>query len=97
VRNGSAPAPPPNGAPPIIVTPGQGTTGRVTSINPAVRYVVVSYAVGIPLPPIEQRLSVYRAGLKVAEIKVSGPNLDTHIVADIVAGECKVGDEVRGD
>jgi len=93
--NSTAPAP--VSPPPVIVTPAQGSTGRITSINGAVRYVVVSYAVGIPLPPLEQRLSVYRAGLKVAELKVSGPSRDTHTVADIVAGECKVGDEVRVD
>jgi hypothetical protein len=81
----------------VIVTPAQGTTGRITSINPVVRYVVISYAVGVPLPPVEQRLSVYRAGLKVAEVKISGPSRDTHTVGDIIAGECQVGDEVRGD
>jgi len=92
-RGGGTSAP----APPMIVTPAQGTTGRITSLNPTVRYVVISYAVGLPLPPVEQRLNVYRAGLKVAEIKVSGPSRDTHTVADIIAGECQVGDEVRAD
>ena len=95
VHNGPSGSPTP--AAPVIVTPAHGTTGRITSINSAVRYVVVSYAVGVPLPPLEQRLSVYRAGLKVAEIKISGPHRDTHTVADIVAGECQVGDEVRTD
>lgn len=96
-NTGPAPSNAPNSNPAVIVTPAQGTTGRITSINPVVRYVVISYAVGVPLPPVEQRLSVYRAGLKVAEVKISGPSRDTHTVGDIIAGECQVGDEVRGD
>ena len=90
--NKTAPA-----TPSVIVTPAQGTTGRITSLNPTVRYVVVSYAVGVPLPSVEQRLNVYRGGLKVAEIKISGPSRDTHTIGDIIAGECQVGDEVRND
>jgi len=34
-------------------------------------------------------------GLKVGELKVSGPQLDVNIDADIIAGECQPGDEVR--
>ena len=49
------------------------------------------------MPPPEKRLNVYRGGLKVAEVKVSGAPLDINVVADIVAGECQVGDEVRED
>ena len=68
---------------------------RIASVNPTARHVVVTYAVGLPLPSRDARLSVYRAGLKVAEVKVSKERLDVNVVADIVAGECQVGDEVR--
>lgn len=44
-----------------------------------------------------KRLNVYRNGLKVGELKVTGPQRDNNTVADIVAGECQVGDEVRED
>ena len=47
------------------------------------------------LPLIEQRLFVYRAGLKVAELKVSKERIDVNLVADIISGECRAGDEVR--
>ena len=47
------------------------------------------------LPALEQRLIVYRGGLKVGEVKVSGPQQDDNIVADIVAGQAEAGDEVR--
>jgi len=48
------------------------------------------------LPPLNQHMSAYRQGLKVADLKISGPQRDLHTVADIVAGECRVGDDVRG-
>lgn len=81
--------------PQVIVTPGEGRNGRILSVNPAARYAVVSYGVGVPLPAVGQVLSVYRAGLKVAEIKVSGPSRDSNTVGDILTGEGQVGDEVR--
>lgn len=77
-----------------IVTPATGSIGRVTAVNASARFVVISYPIGV-LPALEQHLSAYRNGLKVAELKVSGPARDTHTVADILAGVCQVGDEVR--
>jgi hypothetical protein len=44
----------------------------------------------------EQRLNLYRRGLRVGEVKVTGPQREDNIVADLVAGEAEVGDEVRG-
>jgi hypothetical protein len=77
------------------VTPGEGRNGRIVSVNPSARYAVLSYGVGVPLPAVGQVLSVYRAGLKVAEIKVSGPSRDSNTVGDMLTGEGQVGDEVR--
>jgi len=79
----------------VIVTPAPTDLGRVASVNPTARYVVITYPVGVPLPPTEHRLNVYRAGLKVAEVKVSKERMDVNITADIVVGDCQVGDEVR--
>jgi hypothetical protein len=84
-------------APPVIVTPTHSRLGRISSVNSSARYVVITYPVGVPLPAVEQRLNVYRAGLKVGEVKVSKEQVDVNTVADIVAGEGKVGDEVRED
>lgn len=83
--------------PAVIVTPATGSTGRILTVNTTARYVVISYAIGVPLPPLEQRLNVYRNGLKVAEIKITGPSRDSNTIGDIVAGECQVADEVRTD
>ena len=55
---------------------------------------VVTYALG-NLPGPDRRLGVYRNGLKVGEIKITGPARDNNTVADIVAGECQNGDEVK--
>jgi hypothetical protein len=79
-----------------VVTPASGTIGRVKTVNARGRFVVISYPVGT-LPALEQRLNAYRNGLKVAELKVTGPTRDTYTVADILAGECQVGDEVTED
>ncbi len=81
----------------VIVTPTQGRAGRIASVHPTGHFVVITYPVGVPLPPAERRLNVYRAGLKVAEVKVDARSIDVNTVADIVAGECEVGDEVRDE
>ena len=79
----------------VIVTPATGNRGRITSVNLTSRHVVVSYPIGVPLPLVEQRLFVYRAGLKVAELKVSKERIDVNLIADITSGECRADDEVR--
>lgn len=80
----------------LIVTPGHAVTGRVAAVNAAGRFVVLTFPLGT-MPALQKRLSVYRGGLKIGEVKVTGPQLDINIDADIVAGECQVGDEVRED
>ena len=79
----------------ITVTPALGTVyGKVAHVNPTARFVVLTYPIG-KLPPIERRLSVYRNGVRVAELKVTGPARDQNTVADITAGEVQPGDEAR--
>jgi hypothetical protein len=63
--------------------------------NPQARFAVLNFAFG-PMPALDQRLDVYRDGLKTGEVKVSGPQRDDNIVADMVEGNCQIGDEVRG-
>ena len=87
----AAPAAP---VPAAIVTPDNSLTARVISYNPAGRFVVLGFPVG-QMPRLEQGLFLYRNGLKVGEVKVTGPQRDNNIVADLVAGEAQAGDEVR--
>ena len=87
-------AEPKSSAQKLIVTPETGLVGKVEMVNQNARYVVLSFPIG-HLPAIEQRLSVYRSGLKVGEVKVSGPQIEDNVVADIVEGDSGPGDEVR--
>ncbi len=77
----------------MIVTPQEVLTGKVSWVNANLRFVVVTFPVS-QLPAVDRRLNVYRGGLKVAEIKISGPQTEDSIVADILTGEVETGDEV---
>ena len=77
----------------VIVTPAS-LTGKVASVNGAARFAVLAFPLG-NAPANDRRFNIYRGGLKVGEIKITGPRRDNHTVGDIVAGECQVGDEVR--
>jgi hypothetical protein len=85
---------PPTNAPKLIVTPGSGVAGKVAVYNDAGRFVVLDFPIG-QVPPAEQRMFVYRNGLKVGEVRITGPARDNHTVADIVAGEAQRGDDIR--
>ena len=78
----------------LIVTPETSLQGKVMRANPAGKFVVLNFPVG-HLPTLDQRLNVYRLGLKVGEVRVTGPQLDDNVVGDIVAGEAAAGDVVR--
>jgi hypothetical protein len=79
----------------VIMTPETVLVGKVTRANQEGRFVIMTFPVG-HLPVLNQRLSVYRQGLKVGEVRVTGPQLDDNVVGDIGAGEALSGDEVRG-
>jgi len=68
----------------------------ILSVNDTLSFVVVDFST-TQVPQINSRLSVYRAGQKVAELNASGPIRNSNVVADIRAGEVKVGDEVRAE
>jgi hypothetical protein len=78
----------------VIVTPENALTGKVALVNSVGRFVVLSFPLGKMAAP-DQRLNLYRRGLKVGEVKVTGPAKEDNIVADLVAGEAEVGDEAR--
>jgi len=77
-----------------IVTSAESLTGRVAAYNQAGRFVVLNFPMP-PVPPVDQTLFLYRAGLKVAALRVTGPQDEDNTVADIVSGDARVGDEVR--
>jgi hypothetical protein len=94
VESTPAPVEPKPASQKLIVTPENGLVGKVEMVNQNARYVVLSFPIG-HLPAMEQRLNVYRSGLKVGEVKVSGPQIEDNVVADIVEGDSVPGDEVR--
>jgi hypothetical protein len=78
----------------LIVTLDPSATGKVAKVNASDRFVVLNYPLG-HVPARDQQLSLYRHGIKVGEVKVTGPQQDDNTVADIVSGEAQEGDEAR--
>ncbi len=79
----------------LIVTPDMSFTAKVVRYNSAGRFVVLSFPIG-QMEAVGQELFLYRGGLKTGEVKITGPQDDNNnIVADLVAGDAQVGDEVR--
>ena len=80
----------------LLVTPTRDLHGRVTYVNAVARYAVLSFPLGT-MPALGSTVFAYRRGLKVAELKVTGPQRDNNVVADIVSGDCESGDEIKGE
>lgn len=79
---------------PAVVTPDTSLSGKVVSWNETGRFVVLNFPSGI-MPKLNQTLFLYRSGLKVGEVNVTGPQSEDNTVADLVGGTAQVGDEVR--
>jgi len=79
---------------PTIVTPDNSLAGKVVSYNDVGRFVVLNFPSG-RMPKMDQHLFLYRAGLKVAEVVVTGPQSDDNTVADLASGDAQTGDDVR--
>ena len=76
-----------------IITPDFSLSAKVISMNTVGRFAVLSFPAG-GMPKIDQTLFLYRGGLKVAELRVTGPQQENNIVADITSGDAQVGDTV---
>jgi hypothetical protein len=81
-------------APTPIVTPDTSLSAKVVRYNSVGRFVVLSFPVG-QVPPTGQTFFLYRAGMKVGEVKITGPQRDNDTVADLTAGDAQEGDDVR--
>ena len=81
---------------PAIVTPDSSLEATVVAVNPVGRFVVLSFS-GLQMPKAGQSCFIYRAGLKVAEVKITGPQQDNNVVADLLSGDAQVGDTVRDE
>jgi hypothetical protein len=77
-----------------VIQPDLRATGEVEMVNPTARFVVLNFPPG-PMPVVDERMTVYRKGMKVGEVKVTGPQRGSNTVADILTGEIQAHDEVR--
>jgi len=81
-------------APAPILTPDYSLTAKVVSVNIVGRFVVLGFPAS-QLPKVDQTLFLYRGGLKVGEVRITGPQSENDIVADLTSGDAQVGDSVR--
>lgn len=93
-KNSATDAKKPEAKSKLIVTPENLMVGTVATYNSAGRFVVLDFPIG-KMPALNQTMFVYRQGLKVGEVKITGPERDHNTVADLVSGEAAKGDEVR--
>ena len=94
----SAPPKPAKGQPDPgpVITPVSAFSGRVVLVNGPLKYLVAEGTIG-RLPPVEQRLNIYRDGQKIGEAVVSNQSRGANFAADILQGEARVGDTLRSD
>jgi uncharacterized protein YceK len=78
----------------VIITPDASLAAKVVRYNSTGRFVVLNFPVG-QMPGMGRSFFLYHNGLKAGEIKITGPQGDSNIVADLVTGDAQVGDEVR--
>jgi hypothetical protein len=89
----SRPATPPK---PATVDTAESPLGRVVTANLILKFAVIDFSLR-PMPAIGVEMLLYRGTQRVGQVRISGPVLDGHIVADIIAGDAATGDEVRLD
>ena len=70
------------------------TSGRIHSVHPGLQFVVVDYTLG-GIPPLQSILHVYRDDQKVGEIRLTGPERNGFVAADVLEGVLRNDDEVR--
>lgn len=69
-------------------------SGRVHTVNAGLRFVVIDYTLG-GIPPLQSLLDVFRGNERVGQVRLSGPERNGFVAADVTDGFLQVGDEVR--
>lgn len=72
------------------------TSGQVVMVRSEFKFVVIDFGIS-SVPPQGQRMGVYRNNVKVGEVIIGWQREGSTVVADVIAGDVRVGDEVRGD
>jgi hypothetical protein len=86
----SAPADPAS----LSIQPARIMNGRVAIVNANAGVCALNFPIG-QLPAGGKTLTVYRHGVRVGEIKITGPQRDDNIIAEILSGELQPDDEAR--
>jgi hypothetical protein len=86
-----AAAPP---APKLIVNADNGLGGTVTTADDSGRFVILNFPLG-QMPRVDSTMTLYRHGVKTATLKITGPQRDDHIAADVLTGNPAEGDTAR--
>jgi hypothetical protein len=85
------PKPPPHHT---VIQPDLRASGQIMMVNTEARFVVLAFPPGA-VPQPGHSLKIYRNGLRVGEVKVSGPQRENDTVADIVTGDVQVHDQAK--
>jgi hypothetical protein len=80
----------------VVMTPAASPAGRIASINAQAKFAVISFPIG-QLPANETKFAVFHGGMKVGEIRITGPAQENFTVGDITIGTAQEGDEVRAE
>jgi hypothetical protein len=78
-------------SPSTVVLP---ASGRVHTVNAGLRFVVIDYTLG-GIPPLQSILDVFRGNERVGQVRLTGPERNGFVAADVTDGFIQVGDEVR--
>lgn len=74
--------------------PLDASVGRVVTVNPTLRFVVVDFSLS-RMPQPGDRLELSRAGTVIGELKTGYHARANTLIADILSGTPAVGDEAR--
>lgn len=78
-------------SPAAVVLP---ASGRVHTVNAGLRFVVIDYTLG-GTPALQSLLDVFRGSERVGQVRLTGPERNGFVAADVTEGFLQVGDEVR--
>lgn len=95
-KSGEGRLKPGRSAPRPIVRGLDGSVGRIESIRTDLRLVVLDYSLSI-LPQHGELLSVWRDGIEVGQVRVTGPARPGtgKIGGEYISGDVRMGDTVR--
>jgi predicted nucleic acid-binding Zn-ribbon protein len=78
-----------------IIPAGANFSGEVVILNMKEKFVVVNFKNSGSLPPENAQFSVFRNGVPIGSVRITGPVKPPFVPADIIQGEIQKGDMVK--